>query len=84
MYLYLYIYIYIYIYMSKGWNSHVHRELPGNVESTNLSRDNLSREIRRVAVGSRSQRLTPNLTIIIHRMQQKHLQHAIVIPSYNM
>ena len=31
----------------KGWNSHAHRELPGNPESTNLSRDNLSREIGR-------------------------------------
>ena len=29
----------------KGWNSHVHRELPIHFESTNLSRDNLSREI---------------------------------------
>ena len=30
-----------------GWNSQAHRELPGNVESSNLSRDNLSREIGR-------------------------------------
>ena len=29
----------------KGWNSHVHSEFPINVESSNLSRDNLSREI---------------------------------------
>ena len=29
----------------KGWSSQAHREFPGNVESTNLSRDNLSREI---------------------------------------
>ena len=29
------------------WNSYVHREFPGNLESTNLSRDNLSREIGR-------------------------------------
>ena len=28
-------------------NSHVHMELPGKLESTNLSRDNLSREIWR-------------------------------------
>ena len=26
------------------WNSHIHREFPANPESTNLSRDNLSRE----------------------------------------
>ena len=28
----------------KGWNSHVHREFTGSFESTNLCRDNLSRE----------------------------------------
>ena len=33
----------------KGWSSHVHREFPGNVESTNLSRDDLSGEIGRRA-----------------------------------
>ena len=26
----------------KGWNSQVHREFPGNLESRNLSRDNLT------------------------------------------
>ena len=26
----------------KGWNSRIRREFPGNPESTNLSRDNLS------------------------------------------
>ena len=31
----------------KGWNSHVHRGLPGNLESTNLSRDILSMGIGR-------------------------------------
>ena len=31
----------------RGWNSHVHRKFPGYFESTNLSRDNLSREIGR-------------------------------------
>ena len=31
----------------QGWSFHVHREFPGNVESTNLSRDNLSRAIVR-------------------------------------
>ena len=31
----------------RGWNSQAHREFSGNVESTNLSRDNLSREIGR-------------------------------------
>ena len=59
MYIYIYIYIYthsnmiiihviiiiiIIIIKFKGWNSHVHMEFPGNLESTNLSRDNLSRE----------------------------------------
>ena len=29
------------------WNSHVHGEFPGNVESTNLSRETLSRETGR-------------------------------------
>ena len=33
---------------SKGWNSHVHRGFPGKFESSNLSRDNVSREIGRV------------------------------------
>ena len=31
----------------KGWKSHVYREFSGNLESSNLSRDNLSREIGR-------------------------------------
>ena len=31
----------------KGWNSHVHREFPGKLESSNLSMDDLSREIGR-------------------------------------
>ena len=32
---------------SKGWNSHVHRGLPGKFESSDLSRDNVSRKIGR-------------------------------------
>ena len=32
----------------KGWTSHVHRELSGNFESKNLSRDNPSRGIGRM------------------------------------
>ena len=32
---------------SKGWNSHVHRGFPGKFESSNVSRDNVSREIGR-------------------------------------
>ena len=32
---------------SKGWNSQAHREFPGKFESSNLSRDDLSREIGR-------------------------------------
>ena len=31
----------------KGLNSNVHREFPGNLESSNVSRDNVSREIGR-------------------------------------
>ena len=31
----------------KGWNSHAHRGLPGKFESSNLSRDDMSREIGR-------------------------------------
>ena len=38
----------IYNLYFKGWNSHVHRGIPGNVESTNLSREILSREIKRI------------------------------------
>ena len=33
----------------KGWNSHVHRGFPGKLESSNLSRDNVSKEIGRRA-----------------------------------
>ena len=29
----------------KGWNSHVQREITGKLESSNVSRDNVSREI---------------------------------------
>ena len=38
------------ILMLEGWNSHVHGEFPGNFESSNLSRDNLSREIGRTFI----------------------------------
>ena len=31
----------------KGWNSQAHREFPGKFESSNVSRDNVSREIGR-------------------------------------
>ena len=34
--------------MFKGWNPQAHRELPGKFESSNLSRDNVSREIGRM------------------------------------
>ena len=33
--------------MFKGWDSHVHRTIPGKFESSNVSRDNVSREIGR-------------------------------------
>ena len=33
--------------MFKGGNSHVHRGFPGKLESNNLSRDNVRREIGR-------------------------------------
>ena len=32
----------------KGWKAHVHRGFPGNVESANLSKDNLCRGIGRI------------------------------------
>ena len=38
----------------KGWNNHVHREFPGIVESTHLSRDHISREIGRSGGAPRS------------------------------
>ena len=31
----------------KGWNSHVHRKFTGRFESSNVSRDNVSREMGR-------------------------------------
>ena len=34
----------------KGWDSHVHRGFPGRFESSNISRDNVSREIGRTIV----------------------------------
>ena len=61
IHIYLYIYIYIYIYIQatwpvsrpdtaniKGWNSHVHRKFPGKLESSDLSRETLSREMGRM------------------------------------
>ena len=36
----------------KGWDSHAHGEFPGSFESTNLSRDNRSREIGRTWLSS--------------------------------
>ena len=38
----------------KGRNSHVHREFPGSVESSNLIRDNVSREIGCIIISSGS------------------------------
>ena len=34
----------------KGWNSQAHREFPGSLDSSDVSRDNVSREIGRSAV----------------------------------
>ena len=34
--------------MFKGWNSHVHRQFPRKFESSNVSRDNVSRKIGRI------------------------------------
>ena len=39
----------------NGCNSQAHREFPGNSESSNLSRDILSREIGRTGPGRRRQ-----------------------------
>ena len=44
----------------RGWNSHVHTELPGKLESSNRSRDNISREIGRTIIITTS--------IIYHRL----------------
>ena len=41
----------------KGWNCHVHRVFSGMLESSNVSRDNVSREIGRMNVGCRNERL---------------------------
>ena len=38
------------VLIAKGWKSHARREFPGNVESTNRSRDNLSSEIGRTCL----------------------------------
>ena len=40
VYVYVYVCVYIYIYI-KGWNPQVLGELPGKLESSNISRDNL-------------------------------------------
>ena len=61
IHIYIYIYIYIYMYMGgfqgvwlqhnlnlKGWNSQVHRGFTGKLDSSNVSRDNVSRGIRRM------------------------------------
>ena len=50
-----------------GWNSHVHRGFPGKFESSNVSRDNISREIGRTARNRGDLRITasrpkPNTT----------------------
>ena len=47
----------IMLHNSKGWNTHVHRNFPGFVGSTNLSRDNMSREIGR---STRAQEARPS------------------------
>ena len=47
----------------KGWNYHVHMEFPGSFESTNLSRDNLSREIGHTTM--RKKRLPHTVTHLV-------------------
>ena len=39
------------IWILRGWNSHVHREFPGKLESSNLNREILSRKIGRKKQG---------------------------------
>ena len=41
------------ILIQRGWSYHVHRGFPGKFESSNLSRDNVSREIGRTSQGGR-------------------------------
>ena len=48
-----------------GWNSHVHREFPGCVESTDLSGDNLSREIERTCCGGVAAAAAADLVVAI-------------------
>ena len=48
------------IILIKGWNSDVHRGFPGKLESSNLSRDNISREIGRRCLAP----LTPRLPLL--------------------
>ena len=45
---------------SKGWNSQAHREFPRKFESSNLSRDNVSREIGRTSRGQSFDTLRAN------------------------
>ena len=38
------------MFSSKGWNSQAHRGFPGKFESSNVSRDNVTREIGCIVV----------------------------------
>ena len=55
----------------KGWYSHVHRAFPGKFESTDLGRDNISREIgHTISSPERTRTRTP-----CNRTQSEHLAY---------
>ena len=55
----------------KGWSSHVHGEIPRSFESTNLSRDNLSREIGTTGLITKSWIITPTPSyIMLHNVSK--------------
>ena len=51
--------MYVHVYLERnldfrGWNSHLHRDFPGNLESRNFSREILSRATGRTPAPSLS------------------------------
>ena len=75
----------------KGWDSHVHRECPGSFESTNLSRDNIIREIGSKSGSCRCaiigvpwclRRLSHRWDSHVHRESPGHLDRCIYIYIY--
>ena len=65
MYVYRYVCMYIYIYIYHVYVSQAHRGFPGSVESSNVSRDNVSVGIGRSSISYVGAMLLVSVVVLV-------------------